>query len=98
MKKGFPRVELCVNFIAAPIFRDVAALIIVIRFNDELFLFTCSSTQLEGFPEFCRCQGGFTDCPMSIAHLPVSHGEIWVELGGSLQKGQRRRGVKIHKK
>src|SRR2546428_8717079 len=67
MKDGLAGVQLCANLIAAQILREVPALIIVIRFNDDLFQFAHSFAQIEGLPERRPYQGVFTNSPMSFA-------------------------------
>src|SRR3989442_12625426 len=94
MKEGATRISLCAKFTAAPSLHEVASYgIVVIRFDEQLFWLTHSCTELEGLLTVFGRQGGFADVCIGCTHRLVSHGELRVELRGSLEKRQGRRAI-----
>src|SRR5438128_1294388 len=94
MKERVARKGLYANFRAAPRLEEVASYrIVVVCFDDQLFCLTHSCTQLERLPTGFGRQGGFADIHIRIMHRLVSHGELRVELRGSLEKRQGSRAI-----
>src|SRR5437867_9197952 len=85
------RVNLCAECGAATCFDEITGDgIVVITLNEQPFLLTYCGSQLEGLPRALYGQAGLAEVGVSDAHGPVSHGEIRVELRGSLEERQRR--------